>query len=899
MCVRGIEPLACGLSQVCRSRHCDTFWVMAGTLILNDATVDLNRREVRRGADTIELTELEAELLAWLAARPGEPAGRDRLLVEVWGFPRPVRTRAVDNTVSRLRQKIEANPAAPEYLRTIRGRGYVLELPEAAVPNAEAPRPSIRTALLAPPSSFHGRRDALARLDQLFDGGARLITVTGPGGAGKTRLITRWLARRDAMPPTRAVDLSTARDRTDLLKGVADALGIALAGSARDISVIGRALGGLGRALLVLDNLEQLQTHLAETAGVWLRQAPRLTILATSRVRLRLQGEERIALGGLRPEDAHTLFLRRVQAIAPDTTLDTSDGGPLRDALDRLDRHPLSIELLAARCGAMGIRTALARLDDTLRLLAGGPIDAPTRQRSLYATLQWSWSLLDDPQQAALAACGVFDGPFDADEAEVALDFGADAPWPADLLAALIDASLIARDGPRFRLLLAVQAFARRQLAARADRSDIEDRVAAYLVARGRSWLARLNGPEHRRWQRRITQARPTLLWLAEVIGDRAPGIAAHLMLISTARQSAKNVDSLDLAEQMVARAEASGAADLRAQARAELSKWHAARGNLSAAIATITPALDLARTHGVWPQVLSLAARFQIDAGNRARAAHLLEDAIRVSEAHHHSRGLAFAFTHRGNLHFILQQESQAVADWRAALREHEAHGRTVNTVHARRNIAMVLQRRPETEDEAHALITANIAQSRTLAMNGALAGNLLQLAWLCLLRADMDAARDHLHEARPLVHLQGNQAQRAEWELVAGWHALFTDPEQARNHFSASLDIERRRGAEMRTLPLLYYLAVTFALEDQLSQAEDHMARARQGITHHPVLDLAQEADLLEITLDLARARRADNPTPHLQRARDRWKRNAPYALSSTRIRMGRRLLVPLLPD
>lgn len=118
---------------------------MSDILQLRAATIDLARREVRRGEDTLPLSELEASLLAWLAAHPGEPADRDRLLVEVWGFPKAVATRAVDNTVARLRSKIEVDPKEPSHLRTVRGRGYVLVLDEAPVsPRSSWQTPSAR-----------------------------------------------------------------------------------------------------------------------------------------------------------------------------------------------------------------------------------------------------------------------------------------------------------------------------------------------------------------------------------------------------------------------------------------------------------------------------------------------------------------------------------------------------------------------------------------------------------------------------------------------------------------------------------------------------------------------------------------------------------------------------------
>ncbi|MEQ7008949.1 LuxR C-terminal-related transcriptional regulator, partial [Actinopolymorpha sp. B17G11] len=312
-------------------------------------------------------------------------------------------------------------------------------------------------------TTFVGRsRDLDVALERLAR--ARLVTLLGPGGVGKTRLAAVVAeAAAPSYPGGGAfVDLVPVRAGF-LVPTVAGGLGVTErpARSLED-SVVERL--GVGRSLLVLDNCE----HLVEEVGTFvervLSECPGTTVLATSRQRLGLTGEH---VAPVRPlpldSDAERLFLDRALAVSPDFTADPS---AVTRICARLDGMPLAIELAAARSASLGIEGLLAALDDQLRLLTGGR-QADERHRSLRAVIGWSHDLLDQDERALFRRLSVFVGGFDLAAAEATTP-GATRGELADLLGRLADQSLLVHDGTspgRWRLLDMVRAFGLEQLA--------------------------------------------------------------------------------------------------------------------------------------------------------------------------------------------------------------------------------------------------------------------------------------------------------------------------------------------------------------------------------------------------------------------------------------------------
>ncbi|MEM7248188.1 MAG: protein kinase [Acidobacteriota bacterium] len=341
-----------------------------------------------------------------------------------------------------LAEDREARPQSALELRE-RLRAEHLQLDSGAKPKSTERRPRLPLEL----DTFVGREDELAELSRRLgtDSTARLLTVLGPGGMGKTRLVVHhaWSHRVDYPGGAVFCDLSEARDDGGIARAVATALGVSL-GPGDPIEQLGHVIEGHGPCLVVLDNFEQVVEHAAATVGRWLQQAARARFVVTSREALNVPGEQVLAIDSLPSEGALELLALRARSRRPDFVV-SDESRPLLEELVRLlDGLPLAIELAAARARVLSPAQLLERVSDRFELLRGGR-GATGRQATLRATLDWSWELLEPWEQAALAQLSVFEGAFSLEAAEAVLDLSAweDAPWALDVVQALVDRSLL------------------------------------------------------------------------------------------------------------------------------------------------------------------------------------------------------------------------------------------------------------------------------------------------------------------------------------------------------------------------------------------------------------------------------------------------------------------------
>ncbi len=329
------------------------------------------------------------------------------------------------------------------------------------------PVEQIRHSLPAESDAFVGRHAALLELARRFDEHARLVSVVGIGGSGKTRLATRFASSWLGDFPGGAwfCDLAAARSMDGIVYAVAQALDVPL-GVADPVVQLGNAIAGRGRCLVILDNFEQVARHAEETLGRWLARAGEALFLVTSREVLGLSGEVAFALAPMPTSDATELFMRRAESAKRDFDPNEQDRAAIGPLVKLLDGLPLAIELAAARVRVMSPRTLLARMSERFKLLssAGGRRD---RQATLRATFDWSWSLLSPADKAALAQLSVFEGRFTMRSAEAVLDLPPDAqaPWPIDVMQSLVNKSFVRQvDDNRFDLLGTVQEYAAEHL---------------------------------------------------------------------------------------------------------------------------------------------------------------------------------------------------------------------------------------------------------------------------------------------------------------------------------------------------------------------------------------------------------------------------------------------------
>jgi predicted ATPase/class 3 adenylate cyclase len=371
-------------------------------------------------------------------------------------------------------------------------------------------------------SSFVGRAGELAGLAAAMAGSA-LVTVTGPGGVGKTRLALQ--AAADQLPSFSdgawLCELAAAGDQETMAQAVLAALrararpGLSVAGSVVEFLRTRSAL------LLVLDNCEHLAAAAAALAADILRGCRGVRILATSQQPLGVGGEQ---VFGLRPlslpapdaglaaagaSDAVSLFAQRAAAARSDFSLTPSNVAAVGEICRRLDGIPLAIELAAARVVALRPAEIAALLDERFRLLTRGRADAAARHQTLQATLEWSYALLGEAERRVFDCLGVFPGSFDAEAAASVADAVGLERWDVlDGLTSLVGKSLVAEEeGPdqasRYRLLETMRAYARQQLAV-GELDRLRLRHAGHYAAFAERAGLELLGPAQLEWQLRV-----------------------------------------------------------------------------------------------------------------------------------------------------------------------------------------------------------------------------------------------------------------------------------------------------------------------------------------------------------------------------------------------------------
>ena len=349
-----------------------------------------------------------------------------------------------------------------------------------------------------PSTSLLGREGDIAELASLLGSpDVRLVTLTGPGGIGKTRLaIAVGAALDEAGRGTAFVPLASVTDPALVLPRVAASVGAPMEGTRSALDTLIEHFAQTP-TLLVLDNLEQV-TGAATELDLLLAACPDVTILATSRTVLRLRAEreypvealmvpvfaERPALEELAALPAVRLFVDRARAVRHDFTLDDTNSAPVMEICRRLDGLPLAIELAAARTRVLAPAALLSRLEHVLDSLGTGPVDLPERQRTLRATVEWSFGLLDDVERELVEALSVFADGWTIEAATRV--FARSEDETLDLLDTLAGHSLVSVSaddgGPRFRMLVTVRELAAERLAAGDAGAEVARRHAEYFA---------------------------------------------------------------------------------------------------------------------------------------------------------------------------------------------------------------------------------------------------------------------------------------------------------------------------------------------------------------------------------------------------------------------------------
>jgi non-specific serine/threonine protein kinase len=379
-------------------------------------------------------------------------------------------------------------------------------------------------------TSFVGRRHETAAVRRMLVS-SRLVTLTGAGGVGKTRLALRvGLETRRAFPDgVWLVELAELRDPDLVAVTVAEALGVREESVSPDAPGLATFLAGR-HALLILDNCEHLVGACADLAETLLRACPALRVLVTSRQALRLAGEATLTVQPLSVPDVDVdctpadltryesagLLVERATAVLPGFTVTDANCATVTALCQALEGMPLAIELAVARLRVLTLDQILERLTDRYRLLTTGARNAPARQQTLRALIDWSWDLCSEPERVLWSRLSVFSGGLELDAAEQVC---ADATLPPDsildLVASLVDKSVISRagDGPRarYRMLEVVREYGAARLADAGEQLVLSRRHCAWFADLARYGDTHWASPHQAAVMRRLRHEQPNL----------------------------------------------------------------------------------------------------------------------------------------------------------------------------------------------------------------------------------------------------------------------------------------------------------------------------------------------------------------------------------------------------
>jgi predicted ATPase/class 3 adenylate cyclase len=527
-------------------------------------------------------------------------------------------------------------------------------------------------------TSFLGRQREIAEARQLLVDG-RLLTLTGPGGTGKTRLSLQIAADAGDRYPDGIyfVPLGTIADSDLVLPTIAQALGLVDPGT-HALDRLADHIGGKC-ILLVLDNFEQVNDAAPGIAELLVR-APNISVLVTSRSPLRVYGEREYPVPPLGlPDPKHlpdlekmseyesvALFVERAMAVRPDFAVSSANAPAVAEICVRLDGLPLAIELAAARVRVLSPQAIMERLGDRLRLLSGGSRDLPERQQTLRGAIAWSHDLLEADDQRVFARFSVFAGGATLDAVDRVIFDPGEASDALDAMTSLVDKSLVRQESepdgePRFRMLSTIREFAAEKLGERGEAEELASRHADWVVAMVEEGAASVFGPEQKaildRYERDHDNIRAAL---SRAVAGEHTEMAMRILAacwrfwqmrgyLAEAREQAERVLALpgltDYPDARAAALEAAGG----------IAYWQA---DLVTARTWYEEAVELARASGddarIANAMYNMTFTFTFEQSDQVQARELAQEAVEIYRRLGDEAGIGRALWGLANAHYF-----------------------------------------------------------------------------------------------------------------------------------------------------------------------------------------------------------------------------------------------------
>jgi len=719
-------------------------------------------------------------------------------------------------------------------------------------------------------SSFVGRERELDELEGML-ASSRLLTLTGPGGCGKTRLALQAAAdlAEEFESGVGFVELASLSATELVAEGVARALGVHWGAGLSPAEALLDHLGPR-EMLLLLDNCEHLIEGCAGLADALLSSCPGLKILATSREALRVPGErawlvpslslpdtrENVSPGQLARHESVRLFVERAEAAAPGFTLNDENASAVARVCQRLDGIPLAIELAAARAGVLSASQIASRLDDRFLLLTGGSRVALPRQRTLLATMDWGHELLSGKERASFRRLSVFAGGFTLEAAEdICTGDGIEREEVLDLLGRLVDKSLVLvglhGDVARYRMLETVGQYASEKLGESGERESVGSRHADFFLHLAERVEPELSGPDQTEWMDRLDaevgNLRASMAYFLEAGEPEADlRLASALWAFCHARgyyemgqawlegALSKSGDPTPL------RARALSGAGVLAFLQCDYGR---ATERLQQSLSLYT---DLADRHGV-AEVTDVLGGIARERGNYTRARTLHEASLALWRELGDEHGIAESLYYLGLVAWLKGENERAWELSERALDMSRASGDTVGVLSSLINLGSVALY-TEDYERAEAMLHESLASSREGGYREGIGWSLNQLGVVAYRRGDLERSELLLRESLAVHKDLGDMGRAASvLEALAETAGARENFGLSARLFGAAEVLRETIGAPVPPCERAEYDRVTASIRPRVGDEEFSRTRAEgRAMTLEKALSQALEPDI-----------------------------------------------------